>query len=207
MLKRMTATLGLLFAVAGVTPTLVAGTPAYADVPNFRLGIQLIDGGGRKGQGAENLTQFLVFGGGATPFTGDSNNFDPDGARLDLNAPPGLIVGGVDFRFGAQALDDGAHQGPTLFTPWASAGGGSTGLVTDDNGFDPDQYRVILETRALPAGTQVSDARAGITAVDGGIPGVEQFTPWLRQGGGLSPYAFDSNFFDPDGFVIDLQVR
>ncbi|CAM5579125.1 hypothetical protein GCM10010329_76560 [Streptomyces spiroverticillatus] len=172
---------------------------------NFQVGIQLVDRGGIAEQGPVGRTPFLSDGGGTSPFTSDANFFDPDGARL-LLASTGLPVN-LDFRIGGQAFDRPNRVGLVVYTPWASDGGGRTPLITDDNRFDPDAFRVILEARALPAGAQINDVRLNITAVDNNVAGITQFTPWLSGGGGFSPYAFDDNKFDPDGYIIGFEVR
>jgi len=33
-----------------------------------------------------------------------------------------------------------------------------------------------------------------------------QWTPWAGEGGGVSPWAFDSNAFDPDGYAVGIEV-
>jgi hypothetical protein len=201
-----------LLAVAGAALGLVvpAASAQAADLPNFQVGLQLIDGGGTRGEGPLRYTAPVASGGGSTVGVGDSNNFDPDGARLDLRIPPGgLSAAGLDFRILGQALDGigrNAEIGRTVASPWASEGGGSTGLITDTNQFDPDVYRVEVQVRPLPPGVVINDVRLSIAAFDEGLQAAPVFTPWLSQGGGMSPYAFDSNFFDPDGFVIGLQV-
>lgn len=97
----------------------------------------------------------------------------------------------IDFRIGGQALDKGSQLGPVVFTHWASQGGGTTDVITDNDSFDPDQYRLFLETRPLPAGVQINDVRLSIQAVDRGEPdGVPAFTRWASQGGGLGPFTF-----------------
>ncbi len=118
------------------------------------------------------------------------------------------MVNQIDFRIGGQATDRGGREtGPVTYTPWASQGGGSTDNITDSNSFDPDQYRLFLETRPLPPGVQISDLRLSILAVDRGEPdGVPTFTRWASQGGGRSGIALDINAFDSDGFRIGLEV-
>lgn len=197
-------------AVAAATLVPLVSTPAAgaATLPNFRAGIQLIDGGGNSGQGVEQFTGTANFGSSSSQFAGDSNNFDPDGARLDLDpAFGGGALNQIDFRIGGQARDRGRELGPVVFTPWASQGGGTTDVVTDANSFDPDQYRVIIETRPLPAGVVLHDFRFGLSAFDAGEPeGVPVFTGWASTGGGKSAYALDANAFDPDGFRFILEV-
>ncbi|MFJ8914631.1 hypothetical protein [Amycolatopsis sp. NPDC102389] len=206
MRKLWSRTFGLV-AAGGLFLT-VAPAMAEAAPPNFRVGIQLADKGGKGGFGVEQFTGFANFGTSISPWAGDSNNFDPDAAKIDLNP----VFGGgplnqVDFRIGGQARDGGKELGTVAYTPWASQGGGTTDVITDSNSFDPDQYRLFLETRPLPPGVQISDLRLSILAVDRGEPeGVPTFTRWASQGGGQSEYALDANSFDPDGFRIGLEV-
>ncbi len=111
---------------------------------------------------AEQFTRFTNFGSSASNFAGDSNNFDPDGVRINLNTSLNTLLGQVDFRIGGQASDNGGEFGPVLYTSWASEGGGQTGQITDGNGFDPDQYRVFVEVRPLPAGVVIDDFRLSV---------------------------------------------
>jgi len=206
MRKLWSSTLALL-AAGGLSVT-VSPAIAQAAPPNFRVGIQLADNGGRGGFGVEQFTGFANFGTSVSQWAGDSNNFDPDGARIDLNpAFGGGQLNQIDFRIGGQARDGGRELGAVTYTPWASQGGGTTDLITDSNSFDPDQYRLFLETRPLPPGVQITDLRLSILAVDRGEPeGVPTFTRWASQGGGQSDFALDANAFDPDGFRIGLEV-
>ncbi|UMP06385.1 hypothetical protein [Amycolatopsis sp. EV170708-02-1] len=197
-----------LLAAGGLFVTVAPATAEAVEPPNFRIGIQLADNGGRGGFGVEQFTGFANFGTSVSQWAGDSNNFDPDGARIDLNpAFGGGRLNQIDFRIGGQARDGGRELGPVAYTPWASQGGGTTDLITDSNSFDPDQYRLFLETRPLPPGVQITDLRLSILAVDRGAPeGVPAFTRWASQGGGHSGFALDSDAFDPDGFRIGLEV-
>lgn len=214
MFKRRTKIVGVLMAMAGaVAPAVVIAAPAEAATANFRFGIQLIDNKGRSEQGSLQVTPFLVDGGGVSDWAFDANKFDPDGARLLLSSTG--IPANLDFRICGQAIDAvtnrGAEIGQVVCSLWASQGGGGpTPVVTDPNGFDPDGYRVILDTRPLPAGVEILDVRLSITAFDNdprGMFGPTQFTPWLSQGGGFSPYAFDRDAFDPDGYVLAISAR
>lgn len=207
MRKTVRTTMAVL--VAGGLALVAAPAAAEAATPpNFRVGFQLADKGGRGGFGVEQFTGFANFGTSSSPWAGDSNNFDPDAARIDLNpAFGGGLLNQIDFRLCGQASDSGSHFGVVVCTPWASQGGGTSDVITDDNGFDPDQYRMILETRPLPDGIQIHDLRLSVNAVDRGEPeGVPAFTRWASQGGGLSAYALDANGFDPDGFRVGLEV-
>ncbi|OJF14084.1 hypothetical protein [Couchioplanes caeruleus] len=198
-----TATAAGAMAFAGATPAM-----ADSDLPNFQLGIQLIDNGSEVGQ--MQMTPFATFGGGCSEWAGDPNAFDPDGARVQLMPAPRGRLGDRDLRFGIQVEDrNGSERGPVEWTKWASEGGSMSAVAYDANRFDPDRARVCLETRLMPAGIDLYDIRASIKTVDlggGDQNGLRQFTPWLYDGGGFSGWAYDSNAFDPDGFSIGLEV-
>lgn len=213
MFKIRTMVVWLILTLAGVVvPTVVTAAPANAAVPDFRIGIRLIDNGGRAEQGPLQVTESVAEGGGLAPFAFDANRFDPDGAQLALLTTTGIPTD-LDFRICGQAFDDpdpgSAKVGPLQCSPWAGDGGGRTGLVTTNDFFDPDGYQISLQVRPLPAGVQITDLRLFIQAFDfgdrnRGFVGPQQFTPALSQGGGFSPYAFDVNFFDPDGFFFGI---
>lgn len=211
MRKRRMTIAGLLLAIAAVVPPLAIAAPAHAALSDFRVSIQLIDDGGRAETGPLASTPFLIDGGGSSAFARDANGFDPDGARLLLSSTG--IAANLDFRICGQAIDNpsprGAQFGPYVCSPWASEGGGYTPLVTDDNQFDPDGYRIALEVQPVYYGVQINDVRLSIIAMDFGdrdLYGPTQFTPWQSQGGGFSPYAFDPNHFDPDGFFFGIHT-
>ncbi|WP_254076938.1 hypothetical protein [Streptomyces pacificus] len=203
-----TASIAGLVAAAATASLLASPAHAHsAELATFRLGIQLADDGGASQFGQEQFTNNVKFGNSVSAWAGDANKFDPDAVRLNLETNPGDPLIGRDFRIGAQAMDKGSHLGPVQYTPWASAGGGQSDFVTDDNGWDPDEYRLFLDTRAWPSSASLVDFRISVTAVDKGVPGVPAFTPWAGQGGGRSPLALDTNGFDFDGFVLGLEVR
>lgn len=195
-------------AIAGTVAPAAARPSSTADLPNFRVGIQMIDNGSQIGDA--EYTPYSNFGGGCSPFAGDTNTFDPDGARLFLEPPPRFTPLSRDFRIGAQVTDhNGSQTGVLQWSPWASEGGGVSDFAFDTNGFDPDQVKVCLETRDMPAGVVFYDFRLSIKAVDQGSAdqgGTRQFTPWAADGGGASPWAYDSNAWDPDGFAVGIEV-
>jgi hypothetical protein len=197
--------------MAGAAAVTLAPSASAAPLPNFSLGIQLADGGCRTELGTAGFTKFANFGPGATPWVGDANRFDPDCARIILNPAfgGGLLNSNLDFRIGGRARENnGSEVGPVVFTDWASAGGGITDpMISDANRFDPDEYQLFLETRQLPPGAGFNDFRFFIFARDAGEgDGEPQFTGWASQNPGPSPLARDRNGFDPDGFVIGLEV-
>lgn len=197
--------------MAGAAAVTLAPSASAAPLPNFSLGIQLADGGCRTELGTAQFTKFANFGSSATRPAGDANNFDPDCARIILNPAfgGGLLNSNLDFRIGGVAMENnGSERGTPVFTDWASGGGGpTTSMITDSNRFDPDLYQLFLETRPLPPGTGFNDFRFFIFAVDAGEgDGVPQFTGWASQNPGPSPLSQDRNGFDPDGYVIGLEV-
>jgi hypothetical protein len=196
-----------LMAAALTVLSFATATPANADATDFRVGIQLADHGGTSGFGVERFTGFARFGNSVTPWAGDSNNFDPDAVRVELNIST-FILTGLDFRIGGQARDNGSHQGPIVYTAWASEGGGQTDLITDDNVWDPDQYRIFLDVRPMPAGEVITDVRLAVQAYDDkkGF-GNPTATPWASQGGGRSALALPLDANDFDAIVIELEVR
>lgn len=115
-----------------------------------------------------------------------------------------------DFRFFIQATDNGdITPGPKRYTPWASAGGGTSAYATDDDGVNASSYRVGVEFRVWPSNAthRVRDFRLGLRMYDGGTPGADGFTPWLTEGGGSTGLVRDSDGQNPDGAVILLGVR
>ena len=199
-------------AVAGTLAVVGVQAPASADVPNFRIGVQMIDNGNMIGD--MQMTPFATFtgtaGGQCSPWAGDLNTYDPDGARVMINGAPRGMLGARDVRVGIQVTDNaGTETGPVQWSPWASSGGGVSSDAFDSNRYDPDQVRVCLETRPMPAGIEIYDFRISIKAVDAGgadQAGFRQYTPWIVDGGGASPFAFDGNGYDPDGFAIGIDV-
>ena len=111
-MRKLTRTIAV-GATAAVLAVSGAQAPASADsdLPNFRFGVQMIDNGVEVGD--MQFTPFLSFGGGCSPFANDTNTFDPDGIRINLNAAPRGTLGSRDFRIGIQATDNnGSQTGP-----------------------------------------------------------------------------------------------
>lgn len=179
---------------------------------NFRLSIQFVDHG-TSVAGTAKSTGLAGLGSFFTPWTSDSNGFDPDGARIEVEVPRLDEVLANDFRLCMLGADHGPGKdvGPKQCTPWASQGGGRAPMATDSNALDPDYYQIGIETRTWPAKAgRLRDFRVGIQGVDHGgaeVGGTERFTPWAAEGGGWSEWASDSNFFDPDGYILNLDVR
>ncbi|WFB06135.1 hypothetical protein LRS74_03075 [Streptomyces sp. LX-29] len=207
MRKRMWTALS---AAAGAVALSLTATPASAstaELPSFRVGIQLSDDRGRTQFGAEQFTRYAKFGNSVSPWAGDANGYDPDAVLIDLNTTPGSQLGRTDFRIGAQAMDGNGHYGPVQYSPWASEGGGESPVATDDNGYDPDKYRLFLDSRAWPISAPLLDFRLSVTVVDGPTSGVAAVTPWASQGGGRSEFAVDDNSYDFDGLKVGIEVQ
>jgi hypothetical protein len=192
---------------ASDTPAI--GEEMATEFPNFRVGIQVADDAGKSAEGEARYTPWAKDNPGSSDFAADLDWFDPDAVRVGLDVEGSNSLGPIDFRLGAQAVD-GNDVGPAQYTPWASQGGGWTGLVSDTDNFDPDAFRVIVETRPWSGARVLSDARLGLQLYDNGgqEPGnLVVFTPWASQGGGWTSYAVDRDSFDPDGLKLKLETR
>lgn len=197
-------------AVAVLAAASLLANPAAAqaaDLTTFRVGIQLSDARATSQFGVEEFTNNVKFGNSVSQWAGDANDWDPDAVRLNLETNPGDPLVDRDFRIGAQAMDQKRYIGEIRYTPWASQGGGESETVTDNNSWDPDEYRLFLETRSWPSSATLVDFRLSVTAIDEGQRGVRAFTPWAGQGGGRSPWALDTNQYDFDGIILGLEVR
>ncbi len=138
----------------------------------------------------------------------DENSFDPDCFRVYVSS----VLLSKDVQICWQFSDHGStsNLGDIKCTPWASDGGGWSGWATDENSFDPDSARIMVNTRTLPEEMAITNARLGIQASDRGCTsqfGTIQYTPWASDGGGWSGWATDENSFDPDCFRIALEVE
>lgn len=202
------AMIGIALAGVALVATPAAASAAATDIPNFRIGIQAIDNGTQVGD--PEFTPYATFGGGCSPWAGDTNTYDPDGAAILLQGAPRGTLGSRDFRIGVQVTDNnGSQTGAIQWTPWASQGGGVSPYAFDSNGYDPDQFRVCLDVRPMPANVAIYDFRLSVKVVDHGTAeaaGIRQYTPWMLDGGGASPFAYDRNSYDPDGIAIGIDV-
>ena len=115
-----------------------------------------------------------------TPWVGDSpDQYDPDCARLYLGGP---IPPDVDIQIGLQAQDInipcgflwtskcGDGGGTIVYGPWMGDQGGVnanvwSGWATDADGWDPDVWRVIVNTRPW-YGHTVNNWQVGLQAGD-----------------------------------------
>jgi len=192
----------------------VATTSDAIFTPNFRVGIQLTDHG-RNSSYAGDFAYTADWGstGAESDWACDNNCWQPDAARLDLDAFTNDLISGWDFRICLVGSDGkSAHTDPGVWkcTPWASAGGGLSGIGTDADAHDPDSYKVVIDSRLWPGGTdnRMADFRLRIRGYDSGVAGPwSAYTPWASQGGGMTDWGCDKNCFDPDGFEIDMNVQ
>jgi len=182
----------------------------------IRLGAQAVDWGG-----SDQFGHFRYVSNGppigvalrvSAPVC-DADGYDPDALRLKIETDPTSALyqaftgaAGLDFRFGIHAVGDAWDAlRPWSFTPFASEGGGWSTVATTGAG-DPDCYLIAIDTRPWPLSSKldVSRIRAGLFAFDNGAnSGAPVITP---VGGGVSPFAFDGDLYDPDGFAIGLFV-
>src|SRR3569623_365329 len=182
--------------------------------PTPVIGLQLTDNGqdaANCAHGDQNGSVTIGNVNDWTPWAGDSDNFDPDCMRVYLAGPIPLDA---DVRIGIQAQDVstpcglfnlfkcGDGGGTVAWGPWVSADTSGntnswTGWATDVDGWDPDQWRFIVQVAPTSwYGHGVSDFKFGIQLGDvssgGGCTGQVgevHNTPLLTQGGGWSSWA------------------
>ncbi|MFC1582177.1 hypothetical protein ACFL4W_01430 [Planctomycetota bacterium] len=181
-------------------------------LPDLRVGLQAIDKKGTAQKGKKRYSGWAAAGGGWSDWAMDSNKYDPDGLRVGLDSNTSGSLAGKDIRLGIQLADIAAKQqkGPKEYTPWASDGGGWSDWAFDANKYDPDAFRVNIETRDWPSAKKLKDIRIGVQLIDHGgssQEGDKEYSPWLKAGGGWSKWAFDANKYDPDGLRIKLDVN
>ncbi len=144
---------------------------------------------------------------------GDANLYDPDflqvGLALDANAPTKLVD--TDFRIAIQIADaqGSSEHGVVRYTPWASEGGGWSAWANDANDYNFDVVRVMLQTRPKKD-FFIDNLRIGIQTYDKNrspYTSPEMYSPWMRDGGGLSGYAGHDNFEGMDRVRIKLDIN
>ena len=141
-----------------------------------------------------------------------SSNFDPDCVRVYMDTTP--IPANTDIRFCSQTHDGayfvfGSDTGPLRCSPWIStlaASGGTvvTPWVSSVDNYNPDQWRIEIETRVMPndgiTSRSLDDLRLGVQVADhlfwnSGCSeqvGSTRYTPYKNAGGGWSnPMAHD----------------
>lgn len=123
----------------------------------------------------------------------------------------------TDFAVDIQVSDRGcsAQFGAVNSTPSLSTGGGQSGWASDGSA-DYDCTRIGLNMlRPVAVGTLVSiadDFRLCVQNADNGLgnqTGTKQCTAWATESknGSWSPWASDSNNYDPDSVSVFLEKR
>lgn len=183
-------------------------------IARIKIGLQVADHGHDK-VGVAKYTGWVdgvAAAASSSAWAVDTNGYDPDSVRVHLEAETADVRAGLDVRVCMEASDDNATSqfGAKKCTPWSSESGGWSAVATDANGYDPDAYRISIETRALVVGTMTRDFRIGVRGFDDGgsaHAGQARYSPWASQGGGWSGWASDDNSYDPDGFALHLDVK
>lgn len=137
------------------------------------LGLQLRDDNCGGSQGSARYTTSV---GTWTPWAGDSDDYDPDCIKAYLGS---TVPSDLDIRLGIQAQDIntpcgflwlfkcGDGGGTVRYTSWATESGDSwSSWASDVDMMDPDQWRLVIETRPL-YGYSV-DFKVGYQLGDGG---------------------------------------
>lgn len=182
------------------------------EIPNFRVALQAADEGGAGAEGEARYTPWAKDVNDWSLWASDADHFDPDAVKIILDVEGTNPLPDKDVRFEIQASDEGGTQGlgPKQFTPWASQGGGWSGPALDSDAFDPDAFRIKIQTRPWMSERTLKDLRCGVQVVDNkgkDLGEIVGYTPWASEGGGESEYAVDMDQFDPDGLKVQLDVR
>jgi hypothetical protein len=187
--------------------------------PDFGVGLQLTDYGTSSAhEGDWAYTSSYETGTSESDWACDDNCYHPDAAKVAIYYSTADGVKNKDFRFclvGSGGRSSHTQIGRWKCTPWASEGGGSSGMATDSNALDPDSYKIRVETRNWVASTpdKVVDFRLSIRGYDyngADDPGPGPWssaTPWVSEGGGESGWGCDQNCYGPDGFELRMEVR
>ncbi len=185
------------------------GKPCGNYSSDFRVQIRVSD----RYPGGQARMQSTTLANVWSHWIGDENLLDPDFLQIGLALDQGISTKlmDTDYRLAIQVADDqGSSQyGTVRYTPWASEGGGWSAWANDANDYNFDVIRVMLQTRPMK-GFFVGDLRLGIQTYDGNSKpyySPEQFSPWVRQGGGMSGYAGHDNFGGLDRVRVNLDVR
>jgi hypothetical protein len=199
-----------------ITMLLGLAWPASAQsVPDFRIAIQVSDHGTSGAEAGEpKYSGYASDRSVWSDWASDINRYDPDAICVTVEAdthPSAVVLNDTDVRLAIQLTDNDRKQtGAVQYTSWASEGGGWSGWALDSNGHDPDEVRVMIETRPKK-GLVIRDLRVGIQLSDHkgkGEIGLACYSGWLlRGGGGWSDRASDSSNHDPDAVRIKLEVR
>ena len=181
-------------------------------IPNFRVGLQVADDSGQTGEGQATYTSYANGPQIWSEWARDADQYDPDAVKVELEIEGDNPLEDKDIRLELQAADSGGSIafGPKQTTPWASQGGGWSGLATDADAWDPDAFRVKIQTRPWTSALTMTDMRLGLQLFDSNgreLGNAIEFTPWASEGGGASSYVIDKDEYDPDGLKIKLEVR
>lgn len=133
---------------------------------------------------------------GSSSYGTDENAKDPDCASIYFDpgnvgsAPLNGPIYQQDFRIGISMAekksDCTGEQTVVQWTSWASLGGGaSKNSIPRSKTKIPDCLWLHYQTRPMPAGVLISDARVGISVGKGKV----EYTPSARNGGGWSEYS------------------
>ncbi len=185
-----TARISLLVLALAIGGGFVAYVKAQsAPAPSVSVNV----GDNASGCGEAGATPTANPDGGWTPLVGDGgNNKDFDCIKVGLSAGSSFTR---DFRVGLQLSDDNGCSGNNLtnvsWSGWASQGGGWGEWAQEGSSNDNQNCaRVRIETRPLPSGVQIRNARLKVQ-VDGS--GLMAYSPWTAAGGGLSSWAYKTH--------------
>lgn len=207
------AMVAVLFAPASLPRADAGGPPSpkyptdttTGSFPGIQFGEGQCTGGWGTPQFIPGLNQWSGFASGVS-------NFDPDCVRVYMDTTP--IPANTDIRFCSESQDGsyfvyGSGSGPVRCSPWVSslpATGGTvvTPWVTEDDEYNPDAWKIKIETRVMPndgiTSRSVADLRLGVQVADhlfwnSGCReqvGTTRYTPYKTLGGGWSsPMAHD----------------
>ncbi|ESP91405.1 hypothetical protein [Pseudoalteromonas luteoviolacea] len=177
---------------------------------DFRIGLQALDDRGRDPGRVEYIKYLSAGSNVQSEWAVDRDAYDPDALKLHLSIL-NHIPSNRDFRIAIQAADRNGRGdfGYWQYTPWASEGGGWSGMAFDTDRHDPDAFRIRIETRTWQSSRSLSDFRIGLRVSDRGgrETGEATYTPWASYGGGWTGLATDNDAYDFDGFEVNLEVR
>lgn len=181
-------------------------------IPNFLIGLQVADDSGSSAEGEPRYTNKANAPHIWSEWAMDMDQYDPDAVKVGLEVDEPNSLPDRDIRIELQAADGGGSSalGPKQTTPWASEGGGWSGLATDADAYDPDAFRVKIQTRPWMSSRTIDDLRLGLQLFDSNgreLGNSIVFTPWASEGGGWSDYVVDRDEYDPDGLKIKLEVE
>jgi len=185
-------------------------------LPNFRVGIQVADN--KYYDPGEPTYTGEAHGSPAPTYSDwawDPDHFDPDSVRLHLELSGTTWDFSKDFQIGIAVMEGDQVEFPVQWSGWASEGGAFSPWAKDRDGFDPDAFRIVLNTRDWPnTKPRIRDFRLGIKLVDRVCSwfscrdeaGSVAYTNLAKSGGGWSPWAMDRDGFDPDGASVGIQI-